>query len=413
MTPSAKCLVEMKQLNFLAGDFAAKGNHEKARELRARAEQLGNCGLSSDELRAKYVTGLLDETGQRKITQASPEYRDAFYHYVRTGEVKPELRDVLVGGGGDMSISYTQGAQGGYVVPIETEARMFEALAQTDPLLSDKVVDFWMSPTPYLLRPHVLTGVDLSAVSAVQVAETNQHLTDNVPTVAATPAMRGNIGYVFSLGASLEADVDIPNWMEKFARIAGVAFARRLGKDAAIGNGSTNVPRGLFSFLGPSSGTVGTGTEPTGGQATPNITAQDLNAIYFSVNRVYRNMPKAGWLCSDAVYQKIRNAVDNMGRPLIDMEGDSERLLGKPLYVSPSMSNALSSEGAGVLIFGDLDHFHVRVSKPWFMRAINEASIADITQGKCLYTARIKMDSAYFDPSAGGSSPIVWFAVHS
>ena len=47
MTPSNKCLVEMRQLSFLAKDYLAKGDAAKAKELRDRAEALANCGLSN------------------------------------------------------------------------------------------------------------------------------------------------------------------------------------------------------------------------------------------------------------------------------------------------------------------------------------------------------------------------------
>jgi HK97 family phage major capsid protein len=405
---SRKCLAEVREMNTLAKELRARGKTTEAADLEKRAQAINDTGFSTDELREMHTANLLDESGaSAKITQASPEYREAFYRYLATGEEQREFRDVLVGGGGDMSIAYTQLSQGGPLVPIETEQRMFEAIAQTDPLLSDQVVDFWMSPTPYVLKPHVLTGVDLSSVAAQNIAETVKQSPQAVPTVAGK-TLRGNIGYRFALAASIEAETDIPNWLAKYARIAGVAFARTIGKDAAFGNGGLNTPAGLFPFLGPSVYQTGTG----------KITLTDINTIFYKVDAAYRAQPKCAWVMSDAVYQRLRNAVDASNRPLIDVADGTQTLIGKPIYISPSMSNSLLSEGFGALIFGDLDHFHVRVSKPYLKREINsgrpgysQVATGGIEFGECLYVSRIKMDCSLFDPSALSNPPIVWAAV--
>ena len=124
-------------------------------------------------------------------------------------------------------------------------------------------------------------------------------------------------------------------------------------------------------------------------------------------------MPKCGWICGDGVYQRIRQAVDGAGRPLLSIQDDTETLLGKPLYVSPSAqsSRRCHSLGFGALIFGDLDHFHIRVSRPTLQRTTQQIG-TDVTKGEALYIARIRMDSALFDPSAGSAPPLVWAEVH-
>jgi HK97 family phage major capsid protein len=421
MIPSNACLLEMRQLNFLAKDYLAKGDASKAKELRDRAEGLGNIGLSSDELRLKYTTALFQETRQKSLREvkSSPEYRNAFHRYLASGDEK-ELRDLTAG---TSSLTYTQGPSGGISVPVEYEDKMWESNAQADPLIDPKIVDVVRSDTPYQLAPHQLSGVDVSTVAAQNVAEINQQQPQATPNVSGR-LLRGNIGYRYAQAESWEADMDIPDIIGKYMEIAGIALARQLGADAAVGNGGTNVPAGLFPFLGPSVATVGTGSAPVGGQSPPNITYADLNGVYFKVNRIYRAQPKCAWLCSDQVYQRIRNAADNFGRPLLDMERDGEVLLGKPLYVSPSLSNAFTSEGFGALIFGDLSAFHVRLSAPSFGREFNrgvgswqriaQGGVGDITKGQYLLVTRVKMDSSYFDPQFGGPNPpVVWAQVRS
>ena len=70
-----------------------------------------------------------------------------------------------------------------------------------------------MSPTP-VLRPEVLTGYDLSTVSATLIGETSQQTAGTVPTVNGR-VLRANLTYRISLGASLESEQDIPDLLGK------------------------------------------------------------------------------------------------------------------------------------------------------------------------------------------------------
>jgi hypothetical protein len=140
---------------------------------------------------------------------------------------------------------------------------------------------------------------------------------------------------------------------------------------------------------------------------TGKITVTDIESIFFAVNAVYRSQDLCAWLMSDSVYQRVRSAVDLNGRPLLNVKDDEEQLMGKPIYISPSLgvlggSIPLNS----TIVFGDLGHFHIRCSRPTVQRVLN-SSIADITQGKALYVARIRMDSALLDPSGGNFPPLV------
>jgi HK97 family phage major capsid protein len=108
------------------------------------------------------------------------------------------------------------------------------------------------------------------------------------------------------------------------------------------------------------------------------------------------------------VYQRIRQATDNSGRPLLHIGGnDEEVLFGKPIYVSPSLpvvggSLALNS----VLLFGDLQQYHVRMSKPLMTRNIQSAT-KGIEFGQALYSCRARVDAVYIDASSGVSPSII------
>jgi HK97 family phage major capsid protein len=147
-------------------------------------------------------------------------------------------------------------------------------------------------------------------------------------------------------------------------------------------------------------------TSPIWTTGSAKLVLADFNAIYFAVNRFYRAQPKCGWLMSDSVYQRVRNAQDDLNRPLIDVVDDEERILGKPLYICPSMGAVTSSPAAnGTIAFGDLGHMHLRCSRPTIQRVLNSTQF-DVTQGLVGYVGRIRFDSALFDPS-NGNPPIV------
>jgi len=115
---------------------------------------------------------------------------------------------------------------------------------------------------------------------------------------------------------------------------------------------------------------------------------------------------------NDGVYKLLRQATDNSGRPLIDSERDDERLLGKPVYISPSLATAFTSLGiTGCTVFGDLGSVKVRLSRPQIRRSV-EVGQADITRGEALYIARARADCVYFDPSAGAKPPAALFIVN-
>jgi hypothetical protein len=76
--------------------------------------------------------------------------------------------------------------------------------------------------------------------------------------------------------------------------------------------------------------------------------------------------------------------------------------------LSPSVTGVAS--GNGLLIFGDLDHFFIRVSRPTLQRTLQN-SINDITKGESLWVGRIRMDSALFDPSGGSAPPVTSITV--
>jgi predicted phage gp36 major capsid-like protein len=177
-----------------------------------------------------------------------------------------------------------------------------------------------------------------------------------------------------------------------------VGIARGAGADLVNGNGTT-APQGLLTAAANSGVTT---------QASGVISATDVNDTYFSLNRAYRNSPKCAWVMSDTVYQMIRAAKDSNNRPLLNMHGDDETLMGKKILVSPSVPSAAGSKG---LIFGDLSQYVVRVVKnsTEITRSIETPGYAEM--GIALYTAWTRVDANLIAP--GSVTPVVYATLHS
>src|SRR5260370_32994105 len=148
MIPSNKCLVEMRQLSFLASEATRRGNASEAQEFRKRAEALGNTGLSSDELRAKYVEGLAEETGaNKKSFLGSSEYRNRFDRYLANKADEVEFRDFQVG---QQTATWTQGSAGGLLGPFAYDQHVRASKAQVGRNPGAKSPELSMTERPVL-----------------------------------------------------------------------------------------------------------------------------------------------------------------------------------------------------------------------------------------------------------------------
>lgn len=311
--------------------------------------------------------------------------------FVRGTDLPVEARtntDLLAG---KQSIVYTQGALGGYLVPQEIHDALIFGLAQWDPFLDADLVTLSES-NGFTLKPYTVPGWDLSTFQAVKVAENAQQTPQTIPT--ATGTILNSYTYRATLDASFEfEDDDFQPTMQQIIAAYAIAFARGIGVDLAIGNGTT-APQGILTGAGNSGVTLASHT---------SITATDIENVYFSVNRIYRNAPKCAWAMSDAVYELVRKAVDNNGRPLINVVDDKEMLMGKPVYVSPSLPTGSASKG---IVFGDFSHYVVRVSRMEVTRNLQAPGYVDAAKG--LYTGRMRADAKVVDPTNGGTPPIVY-----
>ena len=222
-----------------------------------------------------------------------------------------------------------------------------EGEAQFDPLLNPNVVTL-IQEKRFFSRPIQVPGWDLSTIAAQNVYETNQQAGSGDQNPGNTdPVFSGKLlnrwTYRTTLRVSFEWEEDEAAYgraLKAMARAYGVGFARGIGKDLVNGNG-TSQPQGILTAAANSSVSNGTAGK---------LTLTDILNIYFSVNRIYRIGPKCAWLMDDTSYKYVRAAVDNQGHPLLSVEKDFETLMGKPVYVCPSLARGSSPITPGTII---------------------------------------------------------------
>ena len=299
---------------------------------------------------------------------------------------------------GTQSITYTQGAPGGYLVPNEFHDALIIGMANVDPLLDENVVTLVKSPSA-TLRPFSVPGWDLSSFASTKVGESSQQSPQTVPT--AVNKIFGGYTYRAQLVASFELEQDdFQPVIDQFAKAFSIGHARGIGVDLVAGNG-TSAPQGVLT--GATDSTI---TTAAGGV----ISSDDIENIFFSLDRVYRQSPKCAWVMNDSTYRMVRKAKDSNNRPLISVVDGNEILMGKRLLVSPSMPAYNPSIGSCKgIVFGDLSYYVVRVSAPVMRRTV-ETPAADVTKGEAMYVSLLRADAKVVDPA---SNAVLFATLHA
>jgi|SRR5208282_1330846 len=343
-----------------------------------------------DESRLAFLFAKIKTLSNANGVVTGSECNRFFAQLFKTGEVR-QLQE------GHQTLTYSAGAEGGYLVPQEYHDEVIDGMAQFDPLLNADVVTLIESGDGSL-KPYTIPGWDLSTFAATKVAEGTQQVGGTPPTVAGV--ILNGYKYSASVPASIEIEEDFFEPMAQLMQHAfGIGFARGIGVDLAIGNGTT-APQGVLT------GAKDSGVTTEGSNA---VDLNDIENVYFSVNRFHRASPKCAWLMSDSSYELVHKAKDTVGNPLLKVIKDKEVLMGKPVLVSPSLPSynpSLGTQAAGSFcVFGDLSHVFVRVSRLSVQRVWQLPGYVEY--GKVLYKGIMRADAKVFDPTSGGTAPIV------
>jgi HK97 family phage major capsid protein len=404
-TISPSAVLEIRRLNQQLSNLMAKpgltrGEAKRADVLIAQISAIKDAGITDDEYRLAHAEALGIEIHGSAI-RAREAHEKIFKMFV-SGRSESEIATAITENrdfqAGQQTPSFTQGLSGGVLVPTSVQKSISEGLAAVDPLLDPEVCTVVQEPD-FSLQPLQLPGWDLSTIQAAKVTEALQHGSDVIPGV--TQKLLNKYTYRLSLGASLEWEEDqrvFDRAMAAMGRAYGIGFARAIGYDLINGDGST-APSGILQGLPSTVTTANAG----------KIVADDITGVYFSVNKIYRASEKCAWLMNDAAYKLVRQATDDNGRPLINMVGDSEQLMGKPVYICPSLPDynaSLGTQAAGSFcVFGDLSHYTVHVSTTYLRRRLQLPGYVE--NGKALFTGLIMADAALHDPTDGSMPPVV------
>jgi HK97 family phage major capsid protein len=334
----------------------------------------------------------IQNAAPKEQTEWSEETRN-WFKYIP--ERVQERADMFAG---SQTITYTQGAVGGYLVPNEFQKEIILGMAQVDPLLDDKLVNFIHGKTG---RPVTIPAWDLSTIAATLVPDGTQQTPGAVPNVSGV-LLNGNT-FKVSLAASFELEEDdFEPYLNQVKVAYAIAFARGIGIYLATGSGTNSQPQGIL-----------TGATSSGVSLSSGITADVSNTLndlfqkaYFSVNEIYRKSPKCAWVMSDTTYQWIRSLTDKQARPLIEIRKDKEMLMGKPVLISPSMPTYNASPSVtGKIVFGDLDSYIVRDTPMTITRNLQAPGYVEA--GLALYVGRMRVGAQVNDPTNGVTPPLV------
>jgi HK97 family phage major capsid protein len=409
LSPAAA--LEVRRLSSQISTYVEKGTALTRSDakildgLMAQMSAIKEAGLTDLDFVSAQVTALGAEISAEEARDRQTHERvfRSFFSKNPESNIEAELRANPNFLAGAETISYTDGPQGGVLVPATFMAGVIEGLKQTDAIFSPDVCTVIPSST-LQLRPFQIPGWDLSTIAATRIDEGVQQNSVGVPPT--TQKMLNSFGYRLSLAASLEWEDDQAVFsaaLDAMSRAFGVGFSRGIGADLVNGNGSDD-PSGILNGLSSVYTTANNG----------KVVLDDITAVYFSVNRIYRASKKCAWLMNDAAYQQVRNAIDGNGRPLLNVEGDEETLMGKPVYICPSLpayNPSLGTQKAGSFcVFGDLSYFIVRLSNMYLRRSIQTPGY--IEYGLSLYPATMRADSVLFDPTSGSNPPVVAAALH-
>lgn len=141
-------------------------------------------------------------------------------------------------------------------------------------------------------------------------------------------------------------------------RLLQMRIGRITAKHFTTGTG-TSQPKGVV--------TAATAGKVAATGHTLDITYDDLVALEHSVDPIYRNGPKVGYMMNDDSVRVVRQIKDTTGRPLFVpgyeagamIEGGApDRLMGKPIIISQEM--AVMAANAKSILFGDFSHYLIR-----------------------------------------------------
>jgi HK97 family phage major capsid protein len=366
-------------------------------------------GVTEKELNRAHLDRLLREVGQEDRMPGDP---DESVNRAWGARVK-ELRSVYPSSNvaGTQVINYTEGSEGGYLVPQAISARLYETMKQYD-----QIFDYANVIETENGNNLPLPVVDDVATSAVLVGESTtepnaQSFTTSTDTDLVNSAPITNLG-VQQIGAAsfrsgmvvlsreLEQDSAFP-WGVLLEKVFAKRFARGIGSYLTTGTGLNGQPTGLITAVLASgvNPVIASGSSSNDGSGAANATVgtQDVASLFGSVDQAYRM--KGVFFMSPNSFVSLMKLLDKNGRPIINFINNTPFIYGRPVALCPSIPS-IGSAGNNVMLFGDPDYFVQR-------RATGMTNIRRYTQKYGLaetfsvgYEAWMRVDSKLLAPNS-------------
>lgn len=279
-------------------------------------------------------------------------HKSAFDGYVRRGDAQRLARIE------EKALSVGSGADGGYLVPSETEAAVNRALKAISPMRAISGIR-QVSGSVYK-RPFATAGADTG-----WVAETASRSQSAAPTLAELQFPTMELYAMPAASQTLLDDtiVNIDEWLAEEVRIA---FAAQEGTAFVTGDG-TNKPKGLLSYDTVANGSWSWGklgfvaTGAAGAFPASNPGDKLLDLVY-ATKAPYR--ANGTFLMSRATVSAVRKLKDGQGNYLwqpASAPGEWPSLLGYPVAESEDMP-AIAADAMGIA-FGDFSRGYLIVDR--------------------------------------------------
>lgn len=312
--------------------------------------------------------GVKDEP-EDKPGRASAAYKKAFWDNIRHPG-NPMIRDVLEEG---------TDANGGYLVPIEFEHTLVQALNENNIM---RTIGCKVITTQNERKIPVANGHTQAAWTAE-----NGAYTESNPTFTQTSIDAFKLTDLIKVSDELLSDsfFDIEGYIsEEFGRAFGEAEEDAF-INGAVQTGQTAIDRPTGLFIPANAGGAPSGV--TAASATA-ITADELISLVYSLKAPYRG--KAKFLMNDATIAAIRKLKDSNGvflwQPALTA-GEPDRLLGYPLFTSPKVPTMAA--GTRAIAFGDFSCYWIADRAGRSMKRLNELYA---TNGQVGFTCTERVD---------------------
>ena len=303
-----------------------------------------------DELTLKAKRPRL--SGDDEVAPVAREHKQAFETYVRKGETQG-LFDIEA-----KSMSVGSGADGGYLVPSETETEIGRRLAAASPIRS--VAGIRQVSSSVYKKPFAITGA-----ATGWVGETAARPETAAPALAELqfPAME-----LYAMPAATQALLDdaAVNLDQWIADEVQQAFSDQESTAFVTGNGS-NKPRGVLNYTAVADaswswGNLGYVATGTAGAFPASNPSDKLIDLAYALKSGYRQ--NASWLMNRKTQSAIRKFKDVDGnylwQPAATADGRAT-LMNFPVVESEDMPDISTDSYA--IVFGDFNRGYLIVDR--------------------------------------------------